>query len=291
MKVLVAESEPVTQAMICGGLKRWGHEVEIAGDQAAAWTALTHPRGPQIAVIAADLPNAGRQDLLADLKGLDRETWVLLRESSGGGLQRQAADDVLPFPFGLKLLRTRLDVAQRVLTTRQELRECKAALRKQARTDALTGVASRAVVLESLDRELARAKRMETLVSIIVVDIDGLRRVNDAFGNAAGDAALRQTAQRLSTGVRRYDVVGRSDGEEFLVVLPGCTAEHARQLAARIRLEIRGRTMPTPAGPVAITASFGVATTGQFDAQVLLAVANDGLAQAKHAGGDQIAGD
>ena len=89
-----------------------------------------------------------------------------------------------------------------------------------ATVDPLTGIANRQAVLARLDEELLRANRYRRQLSVIIIDLDHFKRLNDAHGHAAGDAVLRHVGQRLAASVRSVDVAGRYGGEEFLVVLP-----------------------------------------------------------------------
>src|SRR4029079_13958500 len=104
-------------------------------------------------------------------------------------------------------------------------------LAQQASHDSLTGLWNRGTILEILHRELVRSLREGHPVSIIMADIDHFKNINDTHGHLVGDQVLRQSGQRLLAALRPYDTVGRYGGEEFLVVLPGCSAETSLVLA------------------------------------------------------------
>ena len=293
VNILLAEAEPVTQSLIAGALESWGHRVDIVTHVDTAWAALSHPTAPRLAIVADELADGSTRQLLARLRshGSTHSTWVLQRLEPGVGHGHADADDVLPMPFDLSLLRSRLHIATRALKLATELAAMQDKLARLSQIDALTGVASRNAVLDALDREMARRARGHGGVSIILADLDGFQRVNATFGSSSGDAALREAATRIATGVRRYDVVGRSGGEEFLVILPGCDATGAALLANRLREAIRGRALITPDGPVALTSSFGIATAAdECDSDALLLAATQTLKQAKQAGGDCVCG-
>ena len=125
-----------------------------------------------------------------------------------------------------------LSLAERLADELEVLRDENARLVKQLRTDALTGVASRAAWDEAL-RALDRRRGREVL-SVVVVDVDELKTVNDEAGHAAGDALLRRCAQRLARSVRRGDLVARIGGDEFGVLLRAADEPQAATWCARL---------------------------------------------------------
>jgi diguanylate cyclase (GGDEF)-like protein/PAS domain S-box-containing protein len=134
-------------------------------------------------------------------------------------------------------------------------------LRRQAVRDPLTGMYNRRYLDDTLERELLRAKRKNTTISIIMVDIDWFKSINDSFGHEAGDTVLTVVAKSLKDGVRGEDVVCRYGGEEFILVLPEAPtssalerAEHLRERIAQLEIEHEGTALRK------ITASFGVAS-------------------------------
>jgi diguanylate cyclase (GGDEF)-like protein len=129
-----------------------------------------------------------------------------------------------------------------------------------ATVDPLTGIANRQAVLSRLDEELARATRYRRPLAIVMVDLDHFKRLNDTHGHAAGDAVLRQVAQRLAEHVRSVDLIGRFGGEEFLAVLPETDADAAASLAEKLRRVVAGTLVRLPDGhEVTVTLSAGVA--------------------------------
>ena len=133
-------------------------------------------------------------------------------------------------------------------------------LRRRAMLDALTRTWNRDAILEVLERELARAVRGGAPLSVIMVDVDHFKSVNDSFGHPAGDRVLLGVAGNLRAAVRPYDAVGRFGGEEFLVVLPRCDARAALTIAERMRGKVETEHFETASGVVRATLSLGVAT-------------------------------
>ncbi len=132
-------------------------------------------------------------------------------------------------------------------------------LRRLATTDALTAAASRLAFDEAARRETERARRFGTPLSIVLLDLDGFKGLNDAHGHAFGDVVLAEVAARLRAGLRDSDVLGRVGGEEFAILFPMTGAPAAAETARRLAASLRER--PVTRGPVgaSVTASFGVA--------------------------------
>lgn len=172
-------------------------------------------------------------------------------------------------------------------TSIKTLRGRAAQLHRRTELDAFTGVAHHARIIEVLKREIAA--RGQKPVSIVMVDLDRFKTINDTYGHPAGDKALQAVAARLRAVARRDDVVGRFGGDEFVIVLKHASLATARRIAERLRegvgreaVEIGGRRMR-------ITLSAGVAATANGeDAESLLARADVALYQAKHAGRDRV---
>jgi len=161
---------------------------------------------------------------------------------------------------------------RQLLVTRDRTRlarELRDALAEQARlavTDPLTGLHNRRHLQEALTVEVARARRSGAPLSLVVLDLDYFKRINDTYGHDAGDAALVQTAERLRAVARAGDVVARHGGEEFAWLLPDTTAEGAAELAERLRSALAATPVDLPEyGPVVLSGSLGVAALAPGD--------------------------
>ena len=151
--------------------------------------------------------------------------------------------------------------------------------------DPLTGLPNRRMFEETFERELNRSLRTQQPLTLLVVDVDRFKEVNDTRGHPAGDETLRAVAAALASNTKGFDLVVRLGGDEFAVVLPGCVPDNAESAADRIREAVAHETG-------GITASIGWAVcpthaTNVFD---LLAAADDGLYAAKRAGRDCVRG-
>jgi two-component system, cell cycle response regulator len=129
-----------------------------------------------------------------------------------------------------------------------------------ATTDTLTGLFNRRAFVESTGRELARTRRYKDKLSVILLDVDHFKHINDRRGHAAGDVVLAATGQLLSNAVRNCDIVARWGGEEFVLLLPSTDINAAQLVAERIREQLASAQIRDPSGElVPVTASFGVA--------------------------------
>jgi diguanylate cyclase (GGDEF)-like protein len=164
-------------------------------------------------------------------------------------------------------------------------------LRRQSVLDPLTGLFNRRYFEETLRRELARSRRMAAPLSLVVLDVDHFKSVNDGFGHAAGDAVLRAIAQLVRQSIRDCDVACRYGGEELVILMPDCAQPDAILRAEALRADIAGAPpMADGAGPDAITASFGVAEHPVHgpDAESLFRAADRALYQAKREGRNRV---
>jgi diguanylate cyclase (GGDEF)-like protein len=175
----------------------------------------------------------------------------------------------------------------------KQLRRAEEELTRRADHDGLTGLKNRRCFVERLAAEMARLRRYATPLSLILVDIDDFKRVNDTWGHAAGDAVLRAVALALAGGLRDLDAAYRVGGEEFAVLLPATGGTEAMAVAERLRLAVAGLTDLWPDGPgsVRVTVSLGVAeATPAMDAEKdLFATADRALYAAKAAGKNRCA--
>ncbi len=159
-------------------------------------------------------------------------------------------------------------------------------------TDPLTGAHNRLAFDERLAAELAYAVRHQTAVSVIMVDIDHFKKVNDTYGHQAGDAVLRQVVNTLRQAIRTEDLLARYGGEEFAVIARGITPEQAVMFAERLRQLVEYTRVPHGLEMLQVTASFGTATsaamTPLYDRGELVAAADEALYRAKHGGRNRV---
>ena len=164
-------------------------------------------------------------------------------------------------------------------------------LRDQANLDYLTGLYNRRYFIERGTQELARAARNGKPMSLLMLDIDEFKQINDARGHRTGDLVLRHISRLLGEALRSPDICGRVGGEEFAVLLPETDAAAALEIAERLRSSIAANAaVPEEGPPVRYTISVGVTTLGLGDSNIdtLLGQADKGLYQAKRTGRNRV---
>lgn len=172
----------------------------------------------------------------------------------------------------------------------RQLRLANSDLARLAATDPLTGVANRRHFIERTEAELARSGRSSTPLSLLALDLDHFKRVNDSFGHETGDRVLQHFCRTVADTLRPSDLLGRLGGEEFMVLLPGAEREEGLRIAERIRSAVAARSADN--GLPAITTSIGLATYDSDDGTQdgLFRIADDRLYRAKHLGRDRVVG-
>lgn len=177
-------------------------------------------------------------------------------------------------------------VAEILSSTLNNIHHMEAA-RKLATTDGLTGLLNHRSFQERLSQEFERARRFNDTLSMLMIDIDHFKSINDAHGHQAGDAILKQVAACLMSHTRKVDTAARYGGEEFSIILPHSGLESALAVAERIRRDVEERAFYTDRGALRVTISLGVCELGGSGAQspaALVARADDALYEAKRGG-------
>jgi diguanylate cyclase (GGDEF)-like protein len=159
-------------------------------------------------------------------------------------------------------------------------------------TDSLTGVANRRQLFLRLEQEFSRSVRFGDPLSLLMIDLDLFKQINDRHGHTVGDGVLRGVALALRRNVRKIDVVARYGGEEFCIVLPRVGKPEALEVAEKLRRAVSAAALPGPEGkgPLRVTISIGVATLGidADDVGSLVEKADVALYEAKRLGRDQV---
>jgi diguanylate cyclase (GGDEF)-like protein len=158
-------------------------------------------------------------------------------------------------------------------------------VQRLAETDGLTGLANRRTFEATLERELSRAARSGEPVTLVMVDVDHFKLLNDKHGHQAGDEVLEEVASVLASVCRDFDTAARYGGEEFVVILPSCSSAESLVVAERLRESIEGIETVTP-----VTASAGVATfpAHAADPEGLIKAADEALYESKRAGRNRV---
>jgi diguanylate cyclase (GGDEF)-like protein len=299
VRILIAEDDPVSRRALEATLLKWGYEVVTCSDGAEAWKELQSPESPQMAILDWMMPGMDGAEICQEVRKRKRIPYVYLvmltarnqREDILVGLEA-GADDYLVKPFDNLELKGRLRSGRRILDLQAELISAQESLRFQATHDPLTGLWNRSGILSILNRELSRAGRVGSYLSVIMIDLDHFKNINDTFGHLAGDVSLQETARRMRSSLRAYDEIGRYGGEEFLVVAAGSTSTDGSSLATRLRGSIC--ESPITVGPdriIKVCASLGVSSNSDcrdLDEDKLLRLADVALYRAKQQGRNRV---
>ena len=206
------------------------------------------------------------------------------------GLEQGACDYVTkPFDAGELIARVRVQLKIRLL--QDELKRSNEKLQELSNTDPLTMLYNRRYMMSALERELHRAQRKGAPLSLIIMDIDHFKRINDTFGHQQGDVVLMRVAELARQSLRSYDVAARYGGEEFVLILPETSHEEALHVADRLRLAIQQEAFAAPINTTRITISMGVASfpcPGLTTIDDLIRAADEALYRAKQSGRNRV---
>ena len=295
--ILLAEDDPVTRMLMTRFLKNAGYEVDAVANGSEALDKMTRRYYPML-VTDWEMPEMDGIALCKAVRNmqLDGYVYALLltardaKEHIIAGLEA-GADDYLIKPVHEAELIARLNAGRRILTLEHSLRVANQRNRILSITDALTGAFNRRYLMEQLPREFERCRRYAFPLSVLMCDLDHFKQVNDQRGHAAGDDVLQQFASRAQKFIRsNSDWIARYGGEEFLIVLPETAHEGAVLVAEKIRQLVASSPFATRAGDTAVTASFGIASTGPsgpdlaLKVETLIRAADESLYKSKLAG-------
>jgi diguanylate cyclase (GGDEF)-like protein len=305
-QIIVAEDDSAARALLTRHLERAGYTVQACEDGAVALAAIQRQRQ---AIVVADwnMPNLDGIALCRRVRELCASgelafVYVILLTANSEkdkivtGLD-SGADDYLTKPYSAHELLARLRAGERIYALQHELRERQRALAAAneqltilANTDVLTGVFNRRYFFERLGEAWSLSRRHERPLACIMSDIDKFKSINDTYGHAAGDAALKGVAAAMRGLLRREDLLARFGGEEFCVLCPetdglgaALLAERIRATVSELKIEFEGRTIP-------VTISLGAAVRRDEHAgpESVLAEADELLYSAKHNGRNQV---
>jgi diguanylate cyclase (GGDEF)-like protein len=173
------------------------------------------------------------------------------------------------------------------LRLKHRLIRAKSAAENLARVDELTGLANRRAFYETAESMAAQSRRLGTPLSLIALDVDYFKKINDSHGHLWGDNALQHLAKLMTTSLRSTDVCGRIGGEEFAILLPGTPLQDALAVAETLRKDLAAAPLPMPGGELVVTASLGV-TEGNSGVGELMQQADTALYLAKANGRNRV---
>jgi len=293
MKILIADDDPVSSKILQKNLENWDYETVLARNGPAAWQALQDD-SLRLAILDWMMPGMDGVEVCRKIRRRKRYkyTYIILLSAKDrkqdiiAGLS-SGADDYMTKPVNFLELRARLKTGRRIIDLEDKLLFIQNQLKDLASRDSLTRIWNRAEIIRFLSEELERGRREKKPTSVIMLDVDHFKKINDFYGHATGDQALLQVVSRLRRKVRRSDKIGRYGGDEIVVILPNCGPTEVRSVGERLRLAVGGRKIKTEIDAVPVTISGGCATAdagGTPSPESLIKTADRALLAAKEKG-------
>ena len=267
--VLIVDDDELVLARLQELVAAAGYRVRTAANGVEALASLAKSAA---SIVVTDL-NMPRMDGIDLCRRIREHVWpgyvyvILLTVRDGeknvlAGLDA-GADDYVSKRTSAAEFTARLRIARRVLALEYSLKTALEGKRQLAMTDSLTGAFNRRYFTRHLSREMKRSQRFGGDVSLLLLDIDHFKRVNDTYGHVVGDVVLKKLTRQIAKCLRRAtDWCARLGGEEFAVVLEGTNLADAHICAEKMRQAIENSFIDTSAGPVRITVSIGISALG-----------------------------
>ncbi len=295
--ILVADDDPVSSRILEKNLSDWGHRIVKVRNGGDAWKALQNRR-VRIAVLDWMMPGMDGLEICRRMRENPRTnyTYIILLTSKDNpkdiiaGIQA-GADDYMTKPVNFLELQARLQTGRRIIELEDSLLEIQKRLTELATRDGLTSLWNRAAILKFLEEELEHGARDGYASSIIMIDVDRFKKINDLHGHQAGDVVLRAVADSVQKSVRPYDKVGRYGGDELLVVLPNCSLYQVSKIAERIRAAAAGRKVRPAGRSIGVSLSLGCTSSECFpkpDVDGLILASDKALYEAKRDGRNRV---
>jgi diguanylate cyclase (GGDEF)-like protein len=296
MKILVLENDLKEYALIQTALNGNRHTLVKITSSEQAWTAVQS--GVSHFIIANwDTSDLREAQFIKRVRGVKSDTpvFVLLTsgKSSDESLAPGQADDVIARPFKAQDLKNRVAMAERIISLASNLASARGQLEEHAFFDSLTGFMNHSAFLRQSVGELERARRASMPLSLIAMDIDNFKMINEKYGKETGDEILQVVSTAIREKSRPYDCIGRLDGDEFVILVAGVIGADAEKIADRIIAGVRGARIEVGnEAPINVKISAGIASASRISASAemdpLIEKARFAVARAKDAGGNQV---
>jgi two-component system, cell cycle response regulator len=290
LSVLIIEDHPDQRDLLAIVLQREGYKVVTAANGLEALEKLALEK-VHIALSDIMMPKMDGFELINKIRSNSalRQIYIILitaRIQEGDRVRGLdlGADDYITKPFSFSELLARVRVGSRVVQYQQHLEH-------QTQIDSLTGLFNRRALEKKIGEEFERSKRYGHPLSVVILDIDNFKKINDTYGHHGGDAALVKISEILRERSRSSDFPSRFGGEEFVLVLPETDQDSAIQVARKFHEEIRSCSFGTVDKPFLLTVSMGLTSTTKkeySDWREMVADADCALYQAKNTGKDRI---
>jgi len=297
-RILLADDDVEFRGAVEQFLRSWGYDVISVKHGLDAWQVLLSDAPPRLMILDWIMPGMDGLEVCRRLRSQPDEPYSYIimltvldeMEMLFEGF-RAGADDYLTKPVLPQELKARLMAGRRVLEKQEKTRKDLDTLQLQALQDPLTGLWNRSGIMRILRRELSRVTRLPQPLSVLMLDLDNFKLINDTYGHPAGDSVLRMVSKKISSSLRDYDAIGRIGGDEFLVVLPECDGDAARALGERVRAKLEETSFQIQEDETPVTMSVGAASVYGglgIDVDDLIWEADAALLAAKHSGRNKV---
>ncbi|MCX6564177.1 MAG: diguanylate cyclase [Candidatus Aminicenantes bacterium] len=295
--ILVADDDPISRRILEKTLKSWGYETLLVNNGKGALDALQRP-DVRLALLDWMMPEADGPEICRRIREGKKANYTYILLLTGRdqpqdivvGLQA-GADDYMTKPVNFLELKARLQTGHRIIDLEDKLLQTHALLTELATKDGLTKLWNRTFIMKFLDEELVRARRTSSPLSLIMLDLDSFKKINDERGHQTGDKVLIRIAENLTKSVRPYDKIGRYGGDEFIIVLPNCDLGSAGLIAERLRRACAAEQIRANGKAIKVTFSAGCASSDRLvqpTGDRLIQASDKALYRAKAAGRNRV---
>lgn len=293
MRILIAEDDPVSRRLLQATLTKLGHEVVVAGDGKEAWQILKSEDTPRLAILDWMMPGMDGVQVCQEVRKGQQEPYIYIILLTAKDQKQDilkgfnaGADDYVVKPFDMQELGVRLNAGIRILDLQTRLYIAQQSLEKQATHDVLTGLPNRLLFSDRLTQKLHEAKRSESMLAVMFLDLDHFKMINDTLGHSVGDLLLTQVSERLTKLMRESDTVARMGGDEFTVLLPDI--ESPKKAAAVARRVLDSLCKPYSLNGrehfVSVSIGIGLYPSDGNDVETLVRNADTAMYRAKEKG-------
>lgn len=296
--LLLVEDEPTQQMLMERLLSRVGYAVDVASNGEDALQMIKTGKY-QLVLTDWEMPGMDGVTLCRLVREANLPSVYILLLTSHGAVTdavaglRAGANDFIRKPADETELVARLEAGRRVVLLEQSLRDANTQIERLSVTDPLLGIFNRRHLHERLPLEAARARRYGQSLSVVMLDLDHFKKINDTYGHQTGDAVLQHAVALTRRALRQSDWVARYGGEEFVIVLPDTQLLGAYAVAERMRRLCADTAVQLADTQLVVTASFGVATIdgvapSNEDGEAMLRQADEALYESKRAGRNRV---
>jgi len=294
-RILVVDDMKENCSLLSEGLSLEGFEVRAAYSGTEAIQSVIE-WSPHLVLLDQDMPGMTGLETIREFRKRNFDVDVMFVSANGGPkLIAEAldagADDYVQKPYSFRELISRVMVRFRIRDLREELQRANEKLLELSLHDDLTGLFNMRNIYKKIEVELKRAKRNESQISCLMIDMDHFKSVNDGHDHLFGSFVLKEMGAIIQKAIRENDIAARYGGDEFLIVLTHTNEDGTRAFAERLREKVRGYVFQDNKDKIQLTLSIGFAlsqTDHDISARDLVRLADHALYKAKESGRNRV---